>query len=87
MNQIPLAKFQLAVTFCVVIVASSISMGFVIVLKSLLCNCFCKGVMWPWCFSKVLGGEESVSTYEEVKFSKVGAFSVFIVVRICNFGS
>ena len=30
--------------------------------------------------------EESVGTYEEVKYSKVGALSVFIVVRTCNFG-
>ena len=49
----------------------------------------------PWCFSKLLKvsnyeevnvKEESVGTYEEVKYSKVGALSVFIVVRTCNFG-
>ena len=31
--------------------------------------------------------EESVNNYEEVKHSKVGAFSVFIIVRTSNFGS
>ena len=49
----------------------------------------------PWCFSELLKvsnyeevnvKEESVGTYEEVKYSKVGALSVFIVVRTCNFG-
>ena len=34
-----------------------------------------------------MGGEEVVRTYDEVKYSKVGAFSSLIIVRTCNFDS
>ena len=40
MNWIPLAKFQLTVTFCVVIVASSISMSFAIKLEKPIVQSF-----------------------------------------------